>query len=92
MGVADGEGEKNRTVPNGRLRMIKRMSWFLLAATLGVAGCTAEVEDRGEPPRIDVEPGRAPSIDLQPAEVEVRRDTQTVVVPNVDVRPADRRN
>jgi hypothetical protein len=66
---------------------------FLATALMmaALAACTAEVEDRGEPPRIDVEPGRAPDVDIRPAQVEVNRDTQTVVVPDVDVRPAERR-
>lgn len=62
---------------------------LLCIAAVGFAGCTVEVEDPGEPPEVEVESGRAPAIDLEPAEIEVGRDTQTVVVPDVDVRPAE---
>lgn len=50
-------------------------------------GCTAEVEDPGTPPEIDVRPGEAPEIDIQPADIEISRDTQTIVTPDVDVVP-----
>ena len=49
------------------------------------AGCTADVEDPGEAPDIDVEGGRAPDIDVAPADIDISRDTQTVVVPDVDI-------
>lgn len=69
-----------------------RFSKFWVAAimTAVVAGCTAEVEDAGEAPDIDVEGGRAPQVDVDPAEVNISTDTQTVVTPDVDVRPANR--
>lgn len=64
-----------------------------LAAVLAVAmlgACTAEVEDPGEAPDVNVEGGRAPQVDVDPARVEVGTDTQTVRVPTVDVEPANR--
>ena len=68
-----------------------RFSKFWVAAIVAavVAGCTAEVEDTGEAPDINVEGGRAPDVDVNPAEVNVSTDTQTVVTPDVDVRPAN---
>ena len=64
-----------------------------LAAALSVAllgACTAEVEDPGEAPTVNVEGGRAPEVDIDPARVEVGTDTQVVEVPDVDVEPANR--
>jgi hypothetical protein len=61
-----------------------------VAAAAAIAGCTAEVEDPGEAPEVNVEGGRAPDVDVDPARVEVGTDTQTVEVPDVDVTPADR--
>lgn len=60
---------------------------WVVAMMLGAfaAGCTADVEDPGEAPDIDVEGGSAPEIDVDPADVDVSTDTQTVVVPDVDV-------
>lgn len=57
---------------------------LVLAAAL--AACTAEVEDEGELPEVEVtEEGRMPDVDLDPAEVDVTTDTQRVVTPDVDV-------
>lgn len=53
------------------------------------AGCTAEVEDRGEAPEINVEGGRLPDIDVAPADITVTRDTQVVQVPQIEVEPRD---
>ena len=68
-----------------------RFSKLWVAALFGafVAGCTAEVEDAGEAPEVNVEGGRMPDVDVDPAEVEVSTDTQTIVTPDVDVRPAN---
>lgn len=60
-----------------------------LALALGVGACTAEVEDPGEAPSVDIDPGEAPQIDVDPARVEVGSDTQTVVVPEVNVEPTE---
>jgi len=49
------------------------------------AACTAEVEEEGELPNVEVEGGQAPQVDVDPAEVNVGTDTQTVVTPDVDV-------
>lgn len=60
-----------------------------MALFLGTAACTAEVEDPGEAPSVDVDPGQAPDIDVDPARVDVGTDTQTVTVPDVDVTPTE---
>ena len=66
--------------------------WLAIpAVTLGLVlgGCTAEVEDEGELPDVEVEGGEAPTVDVDPANVDVGTDTQTVVTPDVNVTPGD---
>lgn len=58
------------------------------AAMLAGTACTAEVEDAGEMPEVNVEGGRAPDVDVDPANVTVGTDTNTVVTPEVNVEPA----
>ena len=67
---------------------IKRL---LAIATFGLAlgACTAEVEEQGSMPDVDVKGGEAPSIDVDPANVNVGTDTQTVVTPDVSVTPTE---
>lgn len=60
-----------------------------LALALALGACTAEVEQEGELPDVDVEGGRAPEMDVNPADVDITTDTQQVVVPDVDVRARD---
>ena len=67
------------------MRKISRL-WIPLFA-LTVAACTAEVEDEGELPDVDVSGGEAPNIDIDPANLTVSTDTQTIVTPDVDVTP-----
>lgn len=68
--------------------MIKRlMTVAVLAFTMGAVACTAEVEDEGKAPDVDVSGGEMPKVDVDPANVEVSTDTQTVVTPEVNVTP-----
>lgn len=70
--------------------MLRRvMAVAAMALSLGAAACTAEVEDEGKAPDIDVQGGEMPRVDIDPANVEVSSDTQTVVTPDVDVTPAE---
>jgi hypothetical protein len=66
---------------------MRRLSniWMPVAFAAIVAGCTAEVEDAGSPPDVDVSGGEMPNIDVAPADVEISTDTQTVEVPDIDV-------
>ena len=70
--------------------MLRFQRFFVAVAMLGLltAGCTADVEDPGSLPDVDVEGGDMPNIDVDPAQVEVSTDTQTIQVPDVDVTPA----
>ena len=61
--------------------------WLPFAAAALIAGCTAEVEDSGSLPDVDVSGGEMPDVDVDPAEVRVSTDTQTIVTPDVDVTP-----
>ncbi len=58
------------------------------AALLAGTACTAEVEEEGSLPNVEVEGGEAPKIDVDPANVSVGQDTSTVVTPEVNVEPA----
>lgn len=60
-----------------------------LALVLVAGACTAEQTQEGELPEVNVEGGQAPQYDVNPAEVNVGTDTQTVVTPEVDVVPAN---
>ena len=70
--------------------MFKRlMTVAALGLTLGAVACTAEVEDEGKMPDVDVQGGEMPNVDVDPANVEVSTDTQTVVTPEVNVTPTE---
>lgn len=62
-----------------------RNSLAMLALALGTMACTAEVKDEGSLPDVDVKGGDMPNVDVDPAQVQVGTDTQTVVTPDVDV-------
>lgn len=57
-----------------------------LAAALPLAACTVEKEEEGELPEVEVEGGKLPEYDVDPAKVEIKKDTKTVVIPDVDVK------
>ena len=68
--------------------MLKRlMTVAAMSLALGAMACTAEVEDEGEAPDVDVSGGEMPKVDIDPANVEVSTDTQTVITPEVNVTP-----
>lgn len=59
-----------------------------LAAALGA--CTAEVEEEGSLPEVQVtDEGSLPQIDVDPVDVDVTTDTQQVVTPDIDVTPTE---
>ena len=66
----------------------------LLGTALVLGACTAEVEDEGELPDVNVSGGEAPAVDVDPANVDVTTstDTNTVVTPNVDVDVSEPKN
>jgi hypothetical protein len=66
----------------------KLMTVAAVALSLGAVACTAEVEEEGKMPDVDVNGGEMPKVDVDPANVEVSSDTQTVVTPEVNVTPA----
>lgn len=68
---------------------LRKLMLTPLALVLVAGACTAEVEQEGELPEVNVEGGQAPVVDVEPAEVQVGTDTQTVVTPDVDVVPAN---
>ncbi len=70
---------------------MRKISGFVIPAlALALAaGCTAEVEDSGSLPDVDVQGGEAPEIDVNPADVRISTDTQVVETPDIDVVPRD---
>lgn len=73
---------------------MRNRTWMLaglLAAGMAVGACTAEVEEAGKAPDVDVsvDPGQMPNVDVDPAKVEVGTDTQQVVTPEVNVTPTE---
>jgi hypothetical protein len=60
-------------------------SSIAVVALVLAAACTAEVKDEGSLPDVDVKGGEMPNVDVDPAQVQVGTDTQTVVTPDVDV-------
>lgn len=69
--------------------MLKKLTMMAaLVLTMGAMACTAEVEDEGQAPSVEVKGGEMPEVDVDPANVEISTDTQTVVTPDVDVTPA----
>jgi hypothetical protein len=68
-----------------------RSSLATLALVMGAlsAGCTAEVKDEGSLPDVEVKGGDAPNVDVDPAQVNVGSDTNTVVTPDINVTPAE---
>lgn len=63
---------------------------FGLIALAGILACTAEQTEEGELPEVQVTDSAAlPQYDVDPANVNVGTDTQTVVTPDVDVVPQD---
>lgn len=71
--------------------MISAKRWFVAAAALAISvgACTAKVEEEGKLPDVDVSGGQAPQVDVDPANVNVGTDTNTVVTPTVNVTPTD---
>lgn len=71
------------------MRINPRWTILTLAVALAGTACTAEVEEEGEMPDVEVTGGQAPDVDVDPANVTVGSDTQTVVTPDVDVSAPD---
>lgn len=59
----------------------------VLAAGLAFSACTADVEEEGELPNVEVEGGNLPEVDVNPVDVDVgmTQDTTQVVTPDLDV-------
>jgi hypothetical protein len=67
----------------------KLMTIAAMALLMGSVACTADVEDEGKAPSVEVKGGEMPEVDVDPANVEVSTDTQQVVTPEVNVTPAE---
>ena len=69
------------------MRISRWTGLAMLATSLVMGACTAEVEDEGSLPDVDVQGGDMPNVDVDPADVDVTTgtDTSMVVTPDVDV-------
>lgn len=61
----------------------KLLAMALLAGSL--VACTAEVEDPGSLPDVDVSGGEMPNVDIDPVDIDITTDTQVVEVPNIEI-------
>jgi hypothetical protein len=57
----------------------------LLVACFALTGCDVDVKDDGELPKVDVDPGRAPDVDIHGPDVNVGTEEKTITVPDIDV-------
>lgn len=71
--------------------MYRRELLFITSCVVALASAACSVEQTrdAELPDVDIKGGQLPKFDLDPAKVNVGTDTQTVVVPNVDVTPKE---
>jgi hypothetical protein len=69
------------------MRSSRRWIAGMAALALAAGACTAKVEEEGKMPDVDVRGGEAPKVDVDPANVQVGTDTNTVVTPTVNVTP-----
>lgn len=56
-----------------------------LLSGFALSGCDVDVKDNGKMPKVEVEPGRAPDVDVHGPEVDVGTKEKTITVPDVDV-------
>jgi hypothetical protein len=73
----------------GGIMKRKSMFFFVPALAFGLAACSVEQTEEGELPDVDVQGGQLPEYDVDAADVEIGTDTQTVRVPDIDVRMPD---
>lgn len=57
----------------------------VVAITAMLGACTADVEETGSLPDVDVSGGEMPRVDVDPVDVDVSTDTQVVEVPDIDI-------
>lgn len=71
--------------------MYRRELLFITSCVVALASAACSVEQTRdvELPDVDVSGGQLPKFDVDPANVDVKMDTQTVVVPDVDVTPKE---
>lgn len=67
----------------------KKLLTLLIAPlfAVGMTACDVDQTEEGEAPDVEVQEGELPAYDVEGPEVEVTEDT--VVVPEVDVDPAE---
>ncbi|HEX6694004.1 MAG TPA: hypothetical protein VF035_04785 [Longimicrobiales bacterium] len=65
------------------------LTGFLAAGVaLTFAACNVTKTEDGKAPDVDVDAGELPKYDVDAPEVTVTPDTQKVVTPDVDIKPA----
>lgn len=71
------------------MRIDKLLLVPALVLGLGLVGCDVDQTEEGDMPDVEVEGGNVPEYDVEPAEVEVGTDTQTIETPDIDVDDPD---
>lgn len=66
--------------------MRKFAAALLVAAALPLTACSVEKEEEGELPEVEVQGGKLPEYDVDPAKVEIKADTQKVITPDIDIK------
>ncbi len=69
------------------MRAVEILGIVAISAMLGA--CTADVEESGSLPDVDVSGGEMPRVDVDPVDVDVTTDTQVVEVPDIDINTTD---
>ena len=65
---------------------------LLPVVALTLASCQVTKTEEGEAPDVDVDAGKLPEYDVDPARIEISRDTKQIVVPKVDVKMPPKRD
>jgi hypothetical protein len=78
----------NGRFSNKRARVVSLLSGTTLALTLGA--CDVDQTQQGKLPEVDVKGGQLPKFDVDVADVEIKKKTVEVPVPDIEVKmPTD---
>jgi len=67
--------------------MLKQIAMLGLAIplTLAVTGCDVDVKEEGRMPNVDVDPGKAPDLEVHGPDVDMGTKEKDITVPDVDI-------
>src|SRR5262245_27999910 len=67
------------------MKRIWLMSLLPLTAP-ALSSYAVQKTEEGEAPEVEVEPGNLPEYEVDPALIEMKKDTETVVVPKIEIK------